>query len=624
MIDDAELLRRYAREDSQAAFAELVQRHVDLVYSAAVRIGGDPQQAEDVVQMVFRDLARKAANLARHPEIAGWLYTSARFAATGLWRSEQRRRRRETEAVAMNDIMTDAASTADLERLRPILDESISMLDPGDREAVLLRFFEKRPYAEIGAMLRVSEDTAQKRVDRALDKLRVRFARRGVTSTSGAVALLLSEQVLTAAPTGLAGTVSSLICASPAPTGAGGLGAATMAFMTSTKTSGSFYLVLLMAAAALSFWGSFINLVPAAAVAKSVPSVAPGGTRLGFGSLPVSPNAQPSPTAEFSSAVALEGPWLELFRRNPELMKAFLRMLGEATPALGMEVAERLRENGFQWTAYEVMHAWFAVDPVPAAAWYFNHRADQQLNVRPEAWAALAGAGGAEAIAAQIVALPSTKGAGQGGREFIAMNFATGWAKQDRAAAEAWVNLLRGDSTLFPRVVQGFVDGLAGPEEALNWALTQLPAGDIRKNALTHVVDTWTRLNPNRAEVEAWLLPRLAEPDLGNAAIELGKSYVESDPRKALAMLTPGQGDKHDQALAWGMFMLRGKDPAMAVKFIEPMAAGSLVKTNVIKIMAENWGSIDRAAAERYLLSDNPLSAEERALFARSLPAKTR
>jgi RNA polymerase sigma factor (sigma-70 family) len=104
-MTDSELLRRFAEEHFEEAFAELVSRRLALVYSAALRqVGGDAHRAEDVTQEVFIDLARKARSLSRHPALIGWLYTSTHFAAAKLIRTEQRRARREQEAIAMHTI----------------------------------------------------------------------------------------------------------------------------------------------------------------------------------------------------------------------------------------------------------------------------------------------------------------------------------------------------------------------------------------------------------------------------------------------------------------------------------------------------------------------------------------
>ena len=207
--NDIELLRRYVFERSESAFADLVQQHIALVYSAALRqTNGDAPLAEDITQVVFTDLARKAARLTRHTSLAGWLYTSTRYAAAALRRAEHRRSAREQEAHAMNQLLQSAGTDPAWEQLRPVLDEAMHDLKADDREAVLLRYFERLPLATVGARLGVTENTARMRVDRALDKLRGALVKRGVTSTAGALAVILTGRVAGAAPTGLAAAVS--------------------------------------------------------------------------------------------------------------------------------------------------------------------------------------------------------------------------------------------------------------------------------------------------------------------------------------------------------------------------------------------------------------------------------
>jgi RNA polymerase sigma factor (sigma-70 family) len=208
MMDDTELLRRYVTDRSQEAFTELVTRHLDLVYSAAFRrTDGDAALAEDIAQQVFTTLARNAAALRGHTLLPGWLYVATRHAAASALRAERRRKAREQEAQAMNHL-TSSPET-DWRQLRPELDAVIDQLDDRDRDAVLLRFFEGRPFAEIGAALRISEDGARMRVDRAIEKLRTLLAKRGVTSTAAALAVALANQAVVAAPAGLAATVTS-------------------------------------------------------------------------------------------------------------------------------------------------------------------------------------------------------------------------------------------------------------------------------------------------------------------------------------------------------------------------------------------------------------------------------
>ncbi len=247
MLDDAELLRRYADSHAEPDFAELVRRHLNLVYFCALRqVNGDAHLAQDVTQLVFADLARKAATVANHRVLAGWLFTSTRFAAAKLVRGEQRRHAREEAAHLMHELFIhdpdDPAAQLDWARVRPVLDEVLGELGDGDREAILLRFFEGRDFSSVGAKLNVSDNTARMRVERALDKLRAQLERRGVKSTSAVLAVALANQAVVAAPAGLAAAVTGVVMAGGGAaaigvgigTTAGGAGAWTT-FMSLTK-----------------------------------------------------------------------------------------------------------------------------------------------------------------------------------------------------------------------------------------------------------------------------------------------------------------------------------------------------------------------------------------------------
>jgi RNA polymerase sigma factor (sigma-70 family) len=217
MIDDATLLRRYAVEKSGEAFAELVRRHLPLVYSAAVRrLGGDTHHAEDVAQEVFCALARNAHRLVQHPTLSGWLYTATRNEVTNIVRGESRRRVREKEAQLMEETTFATEAPSDWSQLRPVLDTAMDQLGERDREAVLLRFFQGLPFADIGAVIGLSEEAARKRVDRALDTLRSALGRHGIASTSAALATLLVSGTISAAPASLAASVTGAALASGA------------------------------------------------------------------------------------------------------------------------------------------------------------------------------------------------------------------------------------------------------------------------------------------------------------------------------------------------------------------------------------------------------------------------
>lgn len=204
MTDD-ELLRQYVMEGSEDAFAELVRCHLALVHSAALRqMHGDCQLAKDVTQAVFSELARKASRLVGHRALSGWLYTTARFIAARVQRKETRRASREAAYQAMNEVLQQFSPDPTWKDLQPFLDEAMGELREQDRYAIVLRFFENKPLAEVGARLRLSENAARMRLDRAIEKLRLRLAQRGIKSSTSVLAALLAANAVVPAPTTLA------------------------------------------------------------------------------------------------------------------------------------------------------------------------------------------------------------------------------------------------------------------------------------------------------------------------------------------------------------------------------------------------------------------------------------
>ena len=203
-INDWELLRAYAVDHSERAFDQLVERYLDLVYSAAVRQVLDAHLAEEVCQAVFVILARKAGRLSRAVVLAGWLFRTTRFVAARAVRTEERRRGREREAAEMQ---IDTGSEPRWNEVESLLDEAITVLPKKDRDAVLLRFFQRRSLREVGKELGTSEDGARKRVDRAVGKLRGFFAGKGLTLSAAFLVGGLSDKALQAAPGGLAEAV---------------------------------------------------------------------------------------------------------------------------------------------------------------------------------------------------------------------------------------------------------------------------------------------------------------------------------------------------------------------------------------------------------------------------------
>ena len=207
-MDDMALLREYASRRSDDAFAELVSRRVNFVHSAALRQVGNPQLAEEVTQAVFIILAQKAGKISDKTILTGWLFRTTRFAALAQMRAEAKRRQREQEAHMQNELQSSATDEA-WDQIAPLLDEALARLGEGDRRAILLRFFDNKSLAEVGTALGLGEDTARKRVSRALEKLRKIFAKRGVASTTAIIAGVISANSVQAAPVGLATTITA-------------------------------------------------------------------------------------------------------------------------------------------------------------------------------------------------------------------------------------------------------------------------------------------------------------------------------------------------------------------------------------------------------------------------------
>ncbi|HVT90865.1 MAG TPA: sigma-70 family RNA polymerase sigma factor [Tepidisphaeraceae bacterium] len=207
ITDERSILDEYVQSRSESAFKQLVDRYINIVYSAAKRQTGDAHLAEDVTQAVFLLLARKAAAIPTDRPLSAWLLKTTAYCAANTRRARLRRLAIESGAAAMNQPSQDQDS--DWESVAPILDEGLGRLRSKDRELLLWRYFEGHSIGQIAQTLQVSEDAANKRISRAIERLRDFFQRKGVTISAGVVATLLISKTSEAAPAGLSSSVSA-------------------------------------------------------------------------------------------------------------------------------------------------------------------------------------------------------------------------------------------------------------------------------------------------------------------------------------------------------------------------------------------------------------------------------
>jgi RNA polymerase sigma factor (sigma-70 family) len=208
---DAQLLRQYAEKSTEIAFTEIVARYTNLVYSVAIRQVRCPDMAAEIAHRVFIKLAREAqslsARLGENGSLAGWLCRCAHNLTLNLLRDEFRRQLRERQA--MENLNPASESSPDWEKFRPILDEAMSQLSEPEHDALVMRYFNNQDLRSVGQELGVSDDTAQKRVSRALKKLREHLARRGIDTSCAALSVALSANAVQTAPVGLAASIST-------------------------------------------------------------------------------------------------------------------------------------------------------------------------------------------------------------------------------------------------------------------------------------------------------------------------------------------------------------------------------------------------------------------------------
>ncbi len=250
---DFELLRAFARAGDQKALADVIRRHLDLVFATAVRKVSDAGAAEEISQNVFSALARKAWQFAPDDSLPAWLHKTTLLESKSWLRSELRRRRREQTAAELGTTMKTPEDQPAFNALVPLLDEALLSLREKDRTALLLRFYQSQSLRDVGASLGVGEDAAQKRVQSALEKLSQFFKRRGFkTATVAASAAVLQHTAASASAATASAVVNATLQA--VPPAVTGLGALFARFASLTKAQAAMLTVAVAAGPVLWQW----------------------------------------------------------------------------------------------------------------------------------------------------------------------------------------------------------------------------------------------------------------------------------------------------------------------------------------------------------------------------------
>ncbi len=285
-MDDWQLLQNYAGKNSEEAFRALVERYAGMVYHAALRQTGNSHAAEDAAQDVFVALARKAGSIPRQATLYGWLFRATRFAVLNQARKNAHRERREQEALVMQPINHPNETESIWERITPHLNDALDRLSAADREAVMIRFFGGKSYKDVAEALGVSEDTARKRLSRAIERLREAFARRGVVVSSLALAAALAAHGAQAAPMDVAASWARVAMARAAAGAAASSSVGVLALMASAKGPSLLAALagLVVLAAAVTIFKSVSHGSPAANPLAAELTTSPGapGTNTSF------------------------------------------------------------------------------------------------------------------------------------------------------------------------------------------------------------------------------------------------------------------------------------------------------------------------------------------------------
>jgi RNA polymerase sigma factor (sigma-70 family) len=518
---DMDLLRDFAAFRKEAAFRELVARHLDHVHSVARRVTNSHDLAADVAQQVFIRLAQLNGMIPRGVPLSSWLHLTTRSLAIDLVRAETARRRRE-QKFAHHDTMHQS-DNPDWSALEPVIDEAVASLCPDDREAILLRFYQKRSHAEAGRSLQVSEDAARMKVNRALEKLRTMLLRKGITTTTAALAVTLPAYTVSAAPAPLAATIASAALSFPSKAAA-----SSTKLFAMTKMH-----IAAIAAASLAVPLAVFQFSQNAKLREELLVLRPGQIPqvLPANAANSSADSRPAstPTATLQEILAMRDPMLRI--------KALIDFVGRV-PVWGFSEAVReLREGSPDWDpeakmlGHMLLTRWAREDPDGAFAG-LNQLQPKQAADASSLLASLAAADPARAAEwlrnpeNPLVDFPDLGHilAGTVGKE---------WVRQDLDAALAWAASL--PETQRAGAYVGVLGTFAGTDPAAAARLAgQLEPGDARLNIVGDISRSWAKKSPEQAMMWAQSLDGTEHQ---NAFRDIFRTWATTQPTAAARFL---------------------------------------------------------------------------------------
>jgi len=571
---DSELLGDFAVARSEAAFRELVARHVDHVHSVAWRVTRSADLSADVAQRVFARLAERHQTMPRGVSLGAWLHTTTRSLAIDVVRTEAARKRREEE-FHLHTVM-NARDTPDWSEIEPVIDEAVESLPPKDREAILLRFYHNHTHAEVGRCLNLAEDAARMTVQRALEKLRHLLARKGITTTAAALAVTLPLYAVPAAPPALASSVATTAL------GAAGTAAATHTFcataiaMTNSHLATAAAIAIAVPIIAVQFFqnAQLKDEAEALRSAAKLPAIAPSFAQPGKPSKPgadgtVHPEHTLQPTA---AASATASTLREILAKSDPVnrIRALMEYAEQIPTDAIASVLKDLREGTPEWDpeAKIVMHMlltrWARESPDAAYASLNSLDLRQQGGEGVSIVASLAALDPKRAVAwlqdpeNKLVDFPFVG-------QILAGTIGKEWVRQDSAAALAWARSLPENQQGGAYV--GVLGTLAGTDPAAAAALAaQLDPGGARRNVIGDIAESWARKSPQ-------------------AALDWARSLGDDDGRTATRQALGG----------WAL-----TEPAAAAAYLDQLPAAD-VDGELLKTVAGPWTSQAPATAATWL-----------------------